>query len=284
MQEIRIFDTDIGIATPIRFTHAKTERAPHGSTYHMHDCLEIYIYVAGDVDFLVGDTYYHLRRGDVIFTLANELHRPVIRGEGEYERFYIQIPDAAFASLPFGGEGPLDRFSKARHGERLIDTDEETREELLSLLFSLSRRLREEETKYLAFADLLHLLALLNRHTASPPRAASPSPLVGSVLKHVSENALSLSGVREIATHFHVHPSYLSAAFSAEMGTGLKQYLIHKKISVSKELLLSGKSVTEVCYLVGFGTASHFIDTFRAVVGMTPGAYQKAARKETESK
>ena len=75
-----------------------------------------------------------------------------------------------------------------------------------------------------------------------------------------------------------------SAAFSAEMGTGLKQYLIHKKISVSKELLLSGKSVTEVCYLVGFGTASHFIDTFRAVVGMTPGAYQKAARKETENK
>ena len=182
MQEIRIFDADIGITAPIRFSHAKTERAPSGSAYHMHDCLEIYIYVAGDVDFLVGDTYYRLKRGDVIFTLANELHRPVIRGAGEYERFYIQIPDAAFATLPFGGEGPLDRFLRARSGERLIDTDEETREEILSLLASLSRRLRKEDAKYLAFADLLHLLALLNRHTAIPPHRRArrcPLPLSG---------------------------------------------------------------------------------------------------------
>ncbi len=280
MQEIRIFDTDIGIGAPIRFSHVKTAEAPDGSAYHMHDCLEIYIYVAGDVDFLVGDTCYHLRRADVIFTLANELHRAVIRSATDYERFYIQIPAAAFASLPYEGERPLDRFLKAKGGERLIDADTECREELLSLLFSISRRLREEEAKYLAYADLLHFLALLNRRAASCGRAASPSALIDAVLKYVSENALSLSGVSEIASHFHVHPSYLSAAFSADMQTGLKQYLIHKKISAAKELLLAGESVTEACYRVGFGSSSHFIDTFRSVVGMTPGAYKKAARAE----
>ena len=122
-----------------------------------------------------------------------------------------------------------------------------------------------------------YLLALLNHHTAPHDRISSPSPLIGSVLKYVAENALMLSGVSEIASHFHVHPSYLSTAFSSEMRTGLKQYLIHKKISAAKEMLLAGEGVTEVCYKVGFGSSSHFIEIFRDIVGITPGEYRKRA-------
>ena len=277
MEEIQILDANIGTGVPIRFSHMRTSVVPDRSTYHMHDCLEIYIFVSGDVDFLVGNTCYSLYRADVIFTLPNELHRAVIRSETEYERFYIQIPFNAFSFASANGEGPLDRFLSAPSDERLISTDEKTRDELLSLLFSISRRLRMEEAKYLAFADLLHLLALLNHHTAPHDRISSPSPLIGSVLKYVAENALTLGGVSEIASHFHVHPSYLSTAFSSEMRTGLKQYLIHKKISAAKEMLLAGEGVTEVCYKVGFGSSSHFIEIFRDIVGITPGEYRKRA-------
>ena len=56
MEEIQILDANIGSGVPIRFSHMRTAVVPDRSTYHMHDCLEIYIFVSGDVDFLVGNT------------------------------------------------------------------------------------------------------------------------------------------------------------------------------------------------------------------------------------
>ncbi len=277
MEEIKIFDTDIGIHKdmPLFFSHAKTKEIPSDSSYHMHESLEIYIYVSGDVDFLVENTYHRLKSGDIIFTLPNELHRAVIRNATEYERFYVQIPLSAFSFLPQSAAKPLDRFLHAKKGERIIHSDEKERHEMLRLLTSISERIRFYPVKYTAFADLLYFLELLNQSKTSQPKETVSSGLIAEVLRYIQDNCLTLSGVHEIAAHFHVHPSYLSTAFSHTVHTGLKQYLIHKKIAAAKEMLLGGENTTEVCYKTGFGSSSHFISTFRAIVGCTPGEYRK---------
>lgn len=275
MEEIRIVGADIGVQStcPILFSHLNTKESTLDAPYHLHDCLELYVYGTGDVDFFVGEKNYRLQSGDIVFTLPNELHRPCIRSATEYERFYVQIPVDAFSHFDRMAASPIDRFLSAPSADRFIRADEETRQEILTLLRAISREAAKRQSGYLAYAMLLRLLGLLDKERISGEMCSPVSDLVRHALRYVGENALTVSGVGEVARALHVHPSYLSARFSAEMKTGLKQYIIYKKISVAKQLLLEGGTVADVCYRTGFCSSSHFIETFRAVVGETPRKY-----------
>ena len=55
--------------------------------------------------------------------------------------------------------------------------------------------------------------------------------------------------------------------------------LIEKRIERAIEILLEGMAtVDEVAIQVGFFSPSHFISTFRRLVGVTPAALRRAAR------
>ena len=184
-----------------------------------------------------------------------------------------QIPVDAFSHFDRTAATPLDRFLSAPPAERFIRSDEQTRKQILQLLRAISREAAKRQAGYLAYAMLLQLLGLLDKERTSDDGAATVSDLVRHALCYVGKNVATVSGVGEVAAALHVHPSYLSARFSSEMKTGLKQYIIYKKISVAKQMLLEGAAVADVCYRVGFCTSSHFIETFRSVVGETPRKY-----------
>jgi len=53
------------------------------------------------------------------------------------------------------------------------------------------------------------------------------------------------------------------------------QYLISVRIEKAKELLRDGRSVSEVCYAVGFESLPSFSGLFKRREGVTPSAYLK---------
>lgn len=53
------------------------------------------------------------------------------------------------------------------------------------------------------------------------------------------------------------------------------QYLIEKRIEISKENLKNGMSVTDTCYAVGFESPSSFSTLFKSKTGFTPIQFQK---------
>ena len=59
------------------------------------------------------------------------------------------------------------------------------------------------------------------------------------------------------------------------MGLPLKQFIITKKIALSKQLLAESLSVTQVYERCGFGDYSNFIRTFKKTVGVSPLQWQK---------
>ena len=55
--------------------------------------------------------------------------------------------------------------------------------------------------------------------------------------------------------------------------------LLQKRIERSVELLLTQKApVEEIALEVGFSSPSHFISTFRRLIGVTPASLRRAAR------
>jgi AraC-like DNA-binding protein len=86
---------------------------------------------------------------------------------------------------------------------------------------------------------------------------------------HFEENLLA----EELARHFYVSRAKLASDFKSYTNLTIKQYILLTRINFSKQQLKAGKSVSDTAQRCGFCDDSHFIHTFRTLVGMTPGEY-----------
>ncbi|QYO66357.1 helix-turn-helix domain-containing protein [Leptolyngbya sp. 7M] len=68
---------------------------------------------------------------------------------------------------------------------------------------------------------------------------------------------------------------HLLRLFKRYYGQTPGQYLTELRIAKAKELLQSGKSVTETCFEVGFESPASFSNLFRERVGLAPKQFQK---------
>lgn len=285
--DINIDNVNIGTESkkPILFSHKKTITDTVEQSFHLHDELEIYVYVSGDVDFIIGDSYKTLKNGDILFTFPNELHKPVIKSDREYERFFITVPVDAFDSFDLCDNSPIECFLRAKKTDvRAIELSDEERSKFLRTMVKISECISDsEENRYLTYSYFLRALYILNTaESISLPADTNLPPILRDVLAYISENFAELSTVSEIAKHSHVSSSYLSSLFSKHMKVGIKQYLQYKKISAAKIMLTAGASVTDVCFDCGFNSCSHFISVFKETTGVTPNKYRSLSSSQGE--
>ena len=70
--------------------------------------------------------------------------------------------------------------------------------------------------------------------------------------------------------------------FKKSYGKTPHNYLTSVRIQNATQLLNEGKSVSEVCFSVGFESVSSFTGLFKRVVGATPSLYQQQQAKFRE--
>jgi AraC-like DNA-binding protein len=81
--------------------------------------------------------------------------------------------------------------------------------------------------------------------------------------------------VRTVAAVAHVSPAYFSRCFRSVFGETPHRYLQRRRVERSMFLLReTGRSVTDICYDVGFTSLGTFSRTFREIVGETPSGYR----------
>jgi AraC-like DNA-binding protein len=81
--------------------------------------------------------------------------------------------------------------------------------------------------------------------------------------------------VGAVAAVAHISPAHFSRCFRAVFGETPHRYLQRRRVERSMFLLReTDRSVTEVCFDVGFSSLGTFSRTFRAIVGETPSGYR----------
>lgn len=83
---------------------------------------------------------------------------------------------------------------------------------------------------------------------------------------------ISLDDIAKAAT---VSKFHLIRLFRKMYGRTPNQYLISVRIRAAKKLLQEGMPPTDVCYAVGFTSASTFTGLFKKMTGMTPAIYRQ---------
>jgi AraC-like DNA-binding protein len=81
--------------------------------------------------------------------------------------------------------------------------------------------------------------------------------------------------VRSVAAVAHVSPAHFIRSFRAVFGETPHRYLQRRRVERSMFLLReTDRSVTDVCFDVGFISLGTFSRTFRQIVGEAPSAYR----------
>lgn len=269
--------------SPIKFVHKNSFIKPNEFTLHLNDCIEFYIYISGDADYVVSDSCMTLSKGDIMVISPYEIHTPVLKRECEYERFYMLFPLNSFSSHPFN---PLEIFTNKKSLiSSKIHFEKNEKEQILKILYNLSSisesETTNESTKLLIAGLILQFIgivsnAVISKNFSQEPDIQSRTPkLVNEILSFISTNASSIDSASDIAKHFFISKPYLSTLFKKYVGINVSKYIRIKKIAAAKKLLDCGTSVTETCYNCGFSDCSYFIKIFKEYAGVTPYKYKK---------
>jgi AraC-like DNA-binding protein len=86
---------------------------------------------------------------------------------------------------------------------------------------------------------------------------------------------LDVAAVARIA---HVSAAHFTRTFRATFGETPHRYLQRRRVERAMFLLReTDRSVTDICFQVGFGSPGTFSRTFRDIVGTSPRAYRRTA-------
>ena len=104
-------------------------------------------------------------------------------------------------------------------------------------------------------------------------------PAIQKAIEFVKEYYWKPLSLEEIAQAACLSPYHFCRLFKRNVGISCMKYLTRLRIRKSRDLLRqTSKTVTEVCYSVGFNDLSHFERVFKAAVGSTPSTFRKGTR------
>ena len=85
----------------------------------------------------------------------------------------------------------------------------------------------------------------------------------------------------DLANQLYVTEQYLSRIFKEQNGIGVSEYLIKRRLSKVRQLLLETEgAITDIAYSAGFSNINSFNRVFKKYQGMTPSAYRLEVKKK----
>ena len=102
------------------------------------------------------------------------------------------------------------------------------------------------------------------------------SAAVYQALNYIDTHLCEPITVSHIARAVFLNPNYLSGIFSAETGETIHNCIIRRRIEEAAFYVRNGsESLAEIAAFYQFSSQSHFVQSFKRVMGVTPGLYRR---------
>lgn len=254
----------------------------HMGGYHLHDYYEINFVLTDNVDFFVAERLYCARAGALFVFNDLDLHRSVSDPHVPHERYVLYFDPQSVVGWSTDQTNLLGCFVNRRPGfSHCVQLAKEESQTLLSLLRRLER--------YGASSDygadvypriaLIEILIYVNKlfrssQSSSPQRVEKKLERVLPIIKYIQQNLASDLSLDHLSRTFFLNKYYLGQLFKEVTGFTVAEYIIHRRILRARELLKTDVTVQQVGALVGYNNTSHFIRTFKKLVGISPKQYQ----------
>ncbi|WP_168121017.1 helix-turn-helix domain-containing protein [Paenibacillus sp. HB172176] len=251
--------------------------------YHTHSHYEIYYFRSGKANYIINDKIYVLEPNDLLLMHGMTLHKAYMDPSVAYHRTTLHFDPYYFKQhiQPSYAEDLLAPFQKLQNvriplGGKAKDEIEDALDKMEELLNSgTPSGFQRFQAR---FADLLIQInelckAPMNSIVAFP---TSKEKHVQAIISYVESNFREDITLEAIQNELHLNKYYLAKTFKEVTGMTIFQFLMHRRIYQAKlELIGEERSITEICYDVGFKHPSHFSRSFKEHTAITPEQYRK---------
>lgn len=272
---------------PIIGSRSSTTTA-NNNEFHLHNNYEIYYFISGNVNYFIDQSYYHLKKGNLLIFNSNEIHRASILSSIPYERLVIHFNPQLMAGLSTENTNLLDCFHNHEPGTNnivLLNAEQQEQylflaQQLVNICSSLHKSKHKKNPCYgndvMSITYLAQILVFINNIFANritEAKSNSINPVIKSLLSYIENNLTTKLTLDELQQELAIDKYHLSHLFKKETGSTIYNYIMTKRISLAKQLLKEGNNVTDTCLLSGFNDYANFIRTFKKVTGYTPSNY-----------
>ena len=254
--------------------------APHKYVSHFHNAHELILVRDGEAEFIIAGKKYAVKKNSVIFINSFESHKSVIT-KYPYARYFI-LADQKFLDASINDPMLLSVFrqrpSLFNHVLFLSDSDSEK----ISMYFKLIHEANSEQGNY--YNDIVKSvfnLMIIDFHRIDPGyfpgfTAGENYRMITEIENHIDSNFKEQISLSETAKLFNCDMYYLSHLFKKITGYGFKEYLINRRLSKAKELLIkTNMNISDICFHSGFKNVNHFIRIFKEKEDITPLKFRK---------
>lgn len=243
---------------------------------HHHDFYECYLFISGDVTYIIEGKSYSLLPGDIILINSKDLHQPIINdNEVPYERIVLWLDKAFLRSLSAETTDLIRCFEDDKRNNviRANVESQQVIKSILGKLLSLDKYSgMRKDLLYRAY--IVELLITLNNilffHHDKINIEIAKSNQIEEIIQYINDHLEDEIRIDDLVSHFYISKFHLIRKFKKHTGTTIHKYIIQKKLILAKELILKGIPIIQVYKQCGFGDYSNFFRAFKNEYGVTP--------------
>ena len=267
-EHIPLIDMTVNIITEERsISGNETDNKKNTVESHVHEGCEIYINLTGNVSFMVEKNIYKIKSGDVIITRPFEYHHCINHSDEPHNHICI------FFSCD-DDKGLFKVFFERNLGEKNhISLPETQKEKLISLCNAITDS-NDKMKKYSSFFSVIELISNDENINTVSELPEDVEICIEYINTHLTDdiNVIELSEVSFVTVNT------LERHFKKYVGMSPYTYIQNCRLARAASMLEKGMTVSQAAEKSGFNDYSHFIRTFKSIVGVPPKQYLK--RKE----
>lgn len=248
----------------------------HDVRLHHHDFYEFYLFISGNVTYLIEGKIYSMKPGDIVLVNSKELHQAVINNrDAVYERIVLWI-SRSFLEKLCSSKTDLSLCFEDPDKKNVLRTDFVTQKNIRLIL---NRIINLQAYKgigheLLSAAYITELMVNINNIVYMGDLTLSvdvkKNTLIDRIIDYINNRLEDTITVDELGEFFHFSKFHLSREFKRQTGTTIHRYILQKRLILSKELILQNMPVMDVYKQSGFGDYSNFFKAFKKEYGVTP--------------
>ncbi|KPU43154.1 bifunctional transcriptional activator/DNA repair enzyme AdaA [Oxobacter pfennigii] len=254
------------------------DRAFKGSSFNTNYYHAITFCTAGEVSVIVDDKRHILKAGEIFLTKAScKGHYMVLEPTPIYERVLLWIKPGFISTIEEDGINLLECFDTV-----VLRPNSHLRETIMDIVLKLEKTCIEQAHGHeiLSYAYIVELLIYLNRAYKNIIHDEIEVDIkysmnIDKVIEYIDENLCCDLSLDKLADKFYISKYWLLREFKKSVGFTLYNYILQKRLSMAKQLIMENVSVTEVYLKCGFRDYTNFIAAFKKAYGLPPKKYYK---------